>query len=1012
MRFSLRHRLLTSTLLFGAFALAMPASAQTAPPPPPTPPQSTDSDAETPIETTIDPDAQANEGTEAIVVTGTRIRRRDLQSSSPVAVVQDEEFQLSGSVNVEQVLNTLPQVLPGVTGFSNNPGNGAVTLNLRNLGSTRTLVLVNGRRWMFYDVSQVPDLNTIPQFMLESVDVVTGGASAVYGSDAVAGVVNFRLRQDLSGIHLGATNSITSRGDGHRYSVDAAVGANFADNRGNVTAFGNYTVRKPLFQGDRDFSRFAAGDACIVPGSTDSDTGVGRNFGGSLATCESRGGEIGLIPQGSPTTVTGTLAGLSPVRIFDPNGDVRTFVDPDDLYNYAPVNYLQLPQERYLVGAYGSYEISELAKPFFELSFVNSVVAQELAPTPAAVSAPLQIASPFFSPATRTFLGQFADPASPGFTRPLLVARRFMEIGARNQNANRDAFRVLGGIKGDINPNLQYEAFYSYSRTRNTQFQRGNVARSRFIAALTTEFGPDGQVRCRDAAARAAGCQPLNVFGTDTISDAAANYVSVDSTNQDVSDLQNAVASVSGTLFNLGMGAPDVGFAAGVEYRRPKSQYIPDEFLSSGDVLGFNAGQPTSGKYSVKEIFGELAVPILRDTFVHRLEINGGARYSDYSLKNVGGVWAYFAGAEFAPVRDIMFRGQFQRAVRAPNVAELFGGQSTGFPGASDPCSDRGATTQRTPEIRALCIASGVPEASVFTRAVQPASQIQGFFGGNPDLQEETSDTFTVGAVISPRFIPRLNVTVDYFNIKVEDVIGTAGGGLNSALQLCYTVVLDLSSAVCQLFAGTRNATTGAIGETQGGRNPLILSANNASLETSGVDVQADYNQPLPFSLTGKSQSKLSLYFLGTWLDKYRSTALAEIPERETIGEGSVAGNPLPKWKHTARLTLSDGPVTVSGRWRHVGEVEDPRIKNTFQGLERIGTDPALLTTPQIDAVNYFDLTLGFDITDHFTLNMGVNNILDKTPQVLGSLQEQANTFPGTYDVLGRDFFVSTRLRF
>ncbi|HVM22771.1 MAG TPA: TonB-dependent receptor, partial [Sphingomicrobium sp.] len=753
--------------------------------------------------------------------------------------------------------------------------------------------------------------------------------------------------------------------------------------------------------------------ACIVPGSTDRRTGIGTNFGGALSTCVARGGELGLVRQGSATTITATLAGLNPVRIFDPAGAVRTFVNPDDTYNFAPDNYLQLPQERYLVGAYGSYEVSDLVKPFFEMSFVNSVTAQELAPTPASVSAPLQINSPFFNAATQTFLRQFENPADPGFTTPLLVSRRFNEIGARNSNQNRDAFRVLGGLKGDITPTLNYEAFYSYSRTRNTQFQQGNISASRFRSGLTTRFNPTtGQLECRDAAARAAGCVPLNVFGPGTLSPAAANFVSVDATNQDVSDLKNALASVSGTLFNIGLGAPDVGFAAGVEYREPSSRYIPDELLSSGDVLGFNAGQPTSGRYNVKEVFGEVAVPILRDTFLSRLEVNAGARYSDYSLRNVGGVWAYFAGAEVAPVRDITFRGQYQRAVRAPNVAELFGGQSTGFPGAQDPCSDRGIASQRTAELRQLCIASGVPAALVFTSAVQPNAQIQGFFGGNPDLQEETSDTYTVGAVISPRFIPRLNVTVDYFNIKVDDVIGTAGGGLNSALQLCFTVVRNLSSGVCQLFAGTRNPTTGAIGETQGGRNPLILSANNASLETSGIDIQTDYNMPLPFSLTGRGESRLSFFMLGTRLQRYRFTALAEIPERETIGEGSVVTQPLPKWRHTARLTFTDGPVTISPRWRYLGKVDDPRIRNVFNGLERIGTDPALLTTPRIRAQNYFDLSLGFDITDHFTLTMGVNNLLDRKPPILGSLAEQANTFPSTYDVLGRDYFTTIRLRF
>jgi outer membrane receptor protein involved in Fe transport len=464
-------------------------------------------------------------------------------------------------------------------------------------------------------------------------------------------------------------------------------------------------------------------------------------------------------------------------------------------------------------------------------------------------------------------------------------------------------------------------------------------------------------------------------------------------------------------LFNLGLGAGDVGFAVGGEYREVSAQFNPDAFLSSGDVAGFNAGQPTRGSYDVKEAFGELLIPVLNNTFIHRLEFSGAFRYSDYSLRNVGGVETYAVGVEFAPIRDITFRGQYQRAVRAPNVEELFGGSSTGFPGAQDPCSDRGTTANRTDTIRQLCIQSGVPAANVFQRVVQPAAQIQANFGGNPNLQEETSDTYTVGAIIRPSFIPRLNITLDYFNIKVKDVIGLAGGGFNSALQLCYTVAQNLDDPTCQLFRGLRGPT-GALGETQGGGNASILTANQAVLKTSGFDAQVDYSLPLDFSLFGGEQSRLSFYYLGTYLDKFRSTAIATIPERVTIAEGSIFGNPLPEYRHTARLTFSDGPGTISLRWRYFGEVEDQRINNTFTGRVRTPQDRALFTTPTINDVNYFDLSFGFDVTDNFTMNVGVNNLFDKRPQILGSAAEQANTFPGTYDVLGRDFFVSARLQF
>lgn len=1001
-----RARLLSSTLIIGTSLLALPAYAQ-------------DAGAQgAPIAATPQDSA---DGSDEITVTGSRIRRPDLTSTSPIAVVSSEEFQLSGATNVEQVLNTLPQVLPGLSGFSNNPGGGAVTLNLRNLGATRTLVLVNGRRWMFYDTNQIVDLNTIPQFMVEGVDVVTGGASAVYGSDAIAGVVNFRLRQDLQGIELGANYSLTERGDGRRYSFDAAFGANFDDNRGNVTVFANYLRRDSVFQGARDFSASASGDGCIVPGSTNDDTSLGTPFPSGIATgtCVARGGEIGFVPQGSPTGPIGTFGSGLNTYIFNPTGGgSRIFQDPADLYNFGPVNYLQLPQERYLFGGYANYEVSPGVELFTEVSFVDNRVSTELAATPTGVTAPLQIASPFFNDQTRALL-LANDAAEAAATRgdgyaSTAVSYRFLTAGSRNQEASRTAFRVLGGLRGDITEDLRYEAYYSYARTRNTQIQQGNVSRSRYVAALTTEFVPGSttQIRCRDAAARAAGCLPINVFGANLADPAAVNYVRVNSTNLEVSELKNAVASVSGSLFNLGMGADDVGFAVGGEYRQLRSRYIPDTFLASGDVLGFNAGQPTGGSYDVKEAFGELRVPILRDNFLYSLELNGAARFSDYSLDAVGGNWTYTGGAELAPVRDLRFRGQYSRAVRAPNVQDLFGGNSTGFPQAIDPCSDRDPATQ-TAAVRALCVASGVPAGNVFTRVVQPATQIQTDFGGSPNVQEETSDTYTFGAVISPSFVPRLNITVDYFNIEVRDTIGVLAGGIASALTLCYNTIQDLSNPICQPFVGTRSAL-GALGQTSGGQNPRFLSANVGTLKTSGIDAQVDYSIPMNFSLFDSGNgSNLSFFYLGTWLDKYRNTPIAAIPERENIVEGtfSSGSGALPKYRHTARLSISDGPGLLSLRWRFNGKTKDFRIDNQFNGIVRTGTNPALLPVPELGSFSYFDLSASFDVNERLSFNFGVNNLLDKQPPVLGAAAEQANTLPSFFDVLGRDFFVSLRAK-
>ena len=950
---------------------------------------------------------QAAEST-AIVVTGSRIQRTDLNSTSPIAVVSPEEFRLTGAVNVEQVLNTLPQVLPGVTGFSNNPGNGAVTLNLRNLGATRTLVLVNGRRWMFYDTNQIVDLNTIPQFLLGGVEVVTGGASAVYGSDAVAGVVNFKLR-DIEGLELGGSYSLTGRGDAARYQFNAAIGSAFDDGRGAVTMFANYTRRKPVFQDARVFSERAAGDGCIVPGSTGrGDIGTPFPSGIAVGTCLARGGELGFVPQGSATTPTGTFvagpAGAQQTYIANPTGGgSRLFQDPGDLYNFAPDNYLQLPQERYLLGAYGHYEFTDGIEAYSELSFVRNDVDQELAPTPAGVAAPLFINSPFFNQQTRDLINQNPVATATGADyRTTQVNFRFNDLGSRNSSFAREAFRVLGGVRGGITDNISFDAFYSYSRTTNTNIQKGNISRSRFINALTTEFVPGSttETRCRDASARAAGCVPLNVFGTGLASQAALNYLSINATNITESELTNAVASINGTLFNLGFGADDIGFATGVEYRKMNSAFIPDTFLASGDVLGFNAGLPTSGGYDVKEVFGEVRVPIIEDGFINALEVNGAFRFSDYSLDRVGGNWTYNFGGELSPFEGIRFRGQYSRAVRAPNVQDLFGGASTGFPAATDPCSDRGPVAERTQALRDFCIASGVPAAAVFTRGVQPNTQIQSDFGGNPDVGEETSDTYTFGVVLQPSFVPRLNITVDYFNIKVEDTINTRLGGLASALSLCFNTVQNLSDPACSAFVGRRNTGTGALGLNSGGLNPVLVQDNVGKLETAGIDIQVDYSLPL-------FKGELGFFYLGTYLDKYRNTPVALLPLRENIVEGTYG---LPDYRHNVRVTYTQGPALFSVRWRYEGATEDFRVQNTFSGNTRIENNALPLRS--IPAWNYIDLAASFDIDERMTINAGVNNLFDKQPPVLGSAAEQANTLPSFFDVLGRDFFVGVNFRF
>ena len=942
--------------------------------------------------------AASDEGT-VITVTGTRIQRRNVETAAPIAVVDSAEFELSGTVNVENVINTLPQVVPGVTSFSNNPGNGTASLNLRGLGATRTLLLVNGRRWIFYDANQITDLNTIPQFLLESVDVVTGGASAVYGSDAMAGVVNFRLRE-VDGAEVGGQYSITEEGDGARYQVHAAIGTDFAEGNGNVTVFAEYYNRDEIFQGDRGFSFFALGGSPL------------QQLGSSLppATRLTYLGNASTVGSPFDSTVDG-----NPFATFNPGGAIREYQNPGDLYNYAPVNYLQLPQERYLLGGNASYEITSGLEVYGELAYVNNRVDSELAPTPILVNTFLDIdsleANGFVDAATITAFRNL-DAAETGTQANdgqinVQIRRRLLEAGGRRNLDERNAFRLVAGARGSINDYLNYDAYYMFARTRNANLQQGNASVSRFTAGVN-----------------GTGPTPLNIFGLNTLTPDMVDAFRIQAQNGDISRLQVLTAAVSGTFGDFALGeAEPVGFAVGVERRLVSAEFLPDEFLASGDVAGFNAGSPTSGGYDVNEVFAELNIPFESESGF-RVELSGAGRYSDYSLGTVGGVWTYAGGIQIQPIPDITFRAQYQHAVRAPNVNELFQGTAIGFPGANDPCA---TTAAASGSLRTTCAANGVPTAlldqlgnpataAAAAAIIQPDGQIAALFGGNPNLQEETSDSFTIGVVLEPSFLPGLTITADYFDITIDDAITTIS--LQQALDLCFNQAQNLSDARCLNFVGTRDAL-GAFGR----QNPPVLGgANIAEFSTSGVDLQINYSTNVPFALWDDSgESRMALQFLGTWTDT--NDTIPDVTDPTNVvtcaGEfGLTCGEPQSNFKWTSRFSWNDGPLTTSVRWRHLSGTVDDDPGTTYH-VERIS------------AYDLVDLTFSADVSERLTISAGVNNLFNTLPTtpvfdangtvinetnslLMGDFNnsEQANTYPSTFDVLGRDYFISAKFTF
>ncbi|WP_243442590.1 TonB-dependent receptor [Sandarakinorhabdus sp. AAP62] len=968
---------------------------------------------------------------EAIVVTGSRIARRDLDTPAPLAVVSGVEFKNFGAVNVESIINTLPQVVPGTTAFSNNPGGGVATLNLRGLGATRTSVLVNGRRWMFYSTNQVVDLNTIPQFLLEGVETITGGASAVYGSDAIAGVVNFKLK-NLEGFQANVTQSLTERGDGNRLDMNVAFGGSFGDGRGHATVYASYYNRKPVFQGERPFSATAFADNATATGFTSG--GSAATPAGRLAVAASNT----FLTPGTPTsTICDALGATQPAGCnvlplgvgafgtslggtFDSTtASARPFSGATDLYNYAPVNYLMVPQERYLFGGYADYEITKGVTAYTEVSYVQNNVRAQLAATPVTGTFNVRLATvaPFLSAADNTLLQQIdanetainAARAAAGLTGnaatlysptganaiangPGVIAatinRRVTDINARINNDERSAFRVLFGLRGDIGSGWNYDAYYSFARTRNSNIQEGNVSRSAF------QRGLDGT----------AGAVALDIFGENSLSPAMASAISIIAQNTTVSTLEVAQANVGGPLFNLGWGGGDVAVNGGFEYRRVTSQFIPDTALSSGDVIGFNATNPTRGGYHAKEVFGEIIVPIAADQpFFQRLEVTAAGRYSDYNLPTVGGVWTYAVGAQWSPIKDITFRGQYSRAVRAPNVGELFGGGGIGFPTATDPCTTAAALAAGP--LRNTCIGTGVPAANLgqgIPSALQPNTQLQARTGGNPNLNAEQADTWTAGVVLKPSFIPRLSITVDYFNIEIGNAVATAGGGAANILNLCFNTFQDPTNGFCQLI--NRNDSTGAL---DGSTNPdgTIASifagvANLSSLKTRGFDIGVDYTIPLQFGLFG-NESRVNLNFLGSIYQRNTFTPVLGINNViECAGFfGARCGTPQGKFQSQSRLTWMDGNMTTNVRWRYLAAVKDDN-------------DAVRFVVERIPAYSLFDLSFNYDVTDNVAITAGINNLFDKKPPIIGTNQEQANTYAGVYDVLGRDFFISVGFRF
>jgi iron complex outermembrane receptor protein len=906
-----------------------------------------------------------------IVVTGSRITRPDLQASSPVAVITGEALKLNNSVTVEQILTANPQFGAGDNASDNNPGTGAASIDLRRLGTNRTLVLLDGKRLPAYDTTGAVDVNTIPTALIKRIDILTGGASSVYGSDAVAGVVNFILNDRFTGLQVDGSSQVTERGDGQTYDASLTGGVKIGD-RGNFIVSGNYSKRGGVLFGDRPYS------------DTSLDSGDLVSSGGSSNT--------------TPTAFS--IPGVKGLRQVTPTGALTSDVA---LYNFNPVNYGQIPLERYSGTALARYELSDSVELYGRAMYEHVNVTTTLAPTATAgFTFNIDPTNPFLSADERAaFFGPTAvindgsgvgdDPTARAGTSQIGIRRRITETGGRVEIHNTESYQFQGGVRGDIG-GFKYDVFGQYAEVNRKETFKNDLSYTALQQALDVVQGPNGP-QCFDPSN---GCVPLNLFGTAPISAASLAFVLRDATQQTKTTQLVTGANVSGDINFLKSPFADkpAAISVGVEYRRETAKTTVSDDFASGDLIYYGQGQNIGGSYDTKEVYGEIKMPIVQDRpFIHALNLEAGYRYSDYST--VGGVSTYKAGGDYSPFDGLRFRGIYQRAVRAPSVYELYSPVVAGTGSlASDPC----ATGVVTATVQAICRAQGAPAASFnadgTSNIQQPISgQINGFFGGNANLKAEKTDTFTVGAVFNPPRLRALAISIDYFNIDIANAIDTKSAQVT--INQCYNIDQNATSAACSSIK--RNTLDGSL---SGGITVGLPEtyANVSSIKTDGLDVSVGWHG-------GRSQGfNYSLGYSGTYTFNYTKTAYAGAPTIQCAGNFGTSCDlePMPKYKHVVDATIGLGAISLQSRWRLIGAVH-------------ADADTIILKS-HIPAYHYFDETIVARVNDKFSFRVGVQNLTNKVPPLVGDTVgtgvNAGSTFPGTYDFLGRSVFAGFTANF
>lgn len=1006
MSHSFRRHLLASTLLA---AVAVPAFAQT------TPPVAGSNAPEPGIQTQESAPVAATD-TGAIVVTGSLIRNPNLTSVAPVTVIGANEIALRQAVNAEQLVRDIPGAVPGIGSQVNNGNAGVSTVNLRGLGSNRNLVLLDGRRIVPAGLTGVVDLNNIPLALIERTDVLTGGASTTYGADAISGVVNFITRSDFSGIDATVTEGITQKGDGNTLRADATIGGNFDDGKGNAVFSIGYQKVKPVYQGDRDFSYYSLNSFTgAVSGS--GTTFPSRFVSGSLITPNATGGPA------SSTLFTGSR------QINPTTGSLDAYTQP---YNFNPLNIFQTPFERFNMYGAGHYNVTDNIEFYTRGLFSKNRVSTILAESGAfSLSVDIPLSNPYLPVAARNQICSLggltaaqcaASAAATTTSNPNYrtfrtnLGRRSLEVGPRVTNYRTTVFDYEAGLRGDISDHLRWDVNGSYGESEVNQQITGYTLNSRFRDALLAT----NTTTCLSGNT---GCVPVNVFGgAGSITDPMIQYLGANASVTTRTSLAQVHGQLSGDIPLTSPVADDpISFAVGGEYRYYTASVTSDELTRSGDLGGAGGATPdVNGEYYVYEGFGELDAPIVQNKpFFDLLDVQAGVRRSQYVIKATGtpkfGTTTWKVGVNWQPVRDIKFRGNYQHAVRAPNISELFSPVTTGLTNlATDPCA--GAAPVSNATLRAVCLAQGAPTTAIGAISNPDAGQANITTGGNPDLKPEKSNSYTFGVVLQPRFLTGFTMSVDYYRIKITDAVTTPTPA--DLIGACFNAPIA-TSAACTVIR--RDPNTGNLSGDSATVPGLFGALSNLGvLKTDGIDLTANYTRNLGFA-------KLNLSFNGNWTHSSKFQATPTSLNRECVGYYSVncglSGSLQPEFTWNQRTTLTIKDVDLSLNWRHIDKMRYEPADAVDNGDAYVGALPAqtglggTYDFNKISARDYFDFSVRFGATENIDFTATVYNLANKKPPIVGGTigatsYNSGNTYPSTYDPLGRRFSVSAHVKF